>query len=423
MSFDINSELMQDALHISLNKSISTLESNYYINKVCLSYSKLQCLSTICDEFINNNNTMLKIYEYKLGSQRRIQHNIKYIDFNHNETSEKWLNMFNNEDMQFFFKQFNTFKMPLVFINKIYYEHRHIANINLPSQNVFFHKTIFGKNAEKSTMKDFNCMSIRKKIERNPTVPIKTVYTKKNGKHPIQIKNIKGKVSYRIKKIRKKRKFALQIETKYIKEFVNHLNLRKRNPTVSVKTVNTKRNNIHPICAKDIKRKTNCRVIELRKKRSVSPQIKKIFPTFVAHTISPCFWDNNVNGTETKLSEHILAHDYDTDALKIITMKHFSPPEYVVKALENILNYLITNKREEELHKIKMCIQQQEYIYKDLAILEKIVSISKVLQDKDIPDGIKIHVLNTLQIILYEQEELHKKMGISPTITHIDLLA
>lgn len=113
-------------------------------------------------------------------------------------------------------------------------------------------------------------------------------------------------------------------------------------------------------------------------------------------------------------------HDYRTDALKLIGLKHNSPPEYFVNALESILEYLITNKRDQEKNKIEMCIRKQEYLYNDITIVEKVVSISKVLKDENVDDRIKLYVLNSLQIILDEQEKLHKKMGITPQIIHID---
>lgn len=117
-----------------------------------------------------------------------------------------------------------------------------------------------------------------------------------------------------------------------------------------------------------------------------------------------------------------LAHDYNNDALKILYIRHFSPPDYFVRALEYILDYLTTNKREEELIKIKTCIQYQEYLYQDMIIVEKVVSISKILHDDNVDHSLKIYVLNSLRMILEEQEKLHKKMGITPTITHVDLL-
>ncbi len=118
--------------------------------------------------------------------------------------------------------------------------------------------------------------------------------------------------------------------------------------------------------------------------------------------------NTEINETMSKI---VLAHDFNHDALKLMTLKHFSPPVYWVNAVDNILNYLITNKRKEELHKIQMCLQRQEYLYKDAIIVEKIVSISKLINDENVSDGVKIYVLNSLQMILYEQEKLHKKNG------------
>lgn len=235
-----------ESLLISLDKSINTLQSNFYINKICLSYLKMICLEGVCFAILNNEKLKCKIDEYRLFNDIEYQFISHFPDYN----NYFWYDM--NEDAKIFFKLFDTYEIPFIQVRS-------------------------------------------EEIKRKPTFMLST-------------------------------------------------------PTI-------------PVC------------------------------------------------------------DYDKEALKVILIKHFSPPEYFVQGIEDILKYLITNNREKELQKINECLQHQEFLFKDMAIVEKVVSISKLLSDETIDGRIKLYVLHSLQVILDEQEKLHKKMGVTPSITHIDLLA
>lgn len=262
---DIDTEVLYDSLLISLDKSISTLQSNYYINKVCLAYSKMLCLEAVCFAILNNENIRCKIDEYRL--LQNIEHQFfahvdgaSYFSQRDNHLRyDTWYDMSNDEHAEIFFKLFDTHEMPYIQIQK----------------------TDYSSNQ----------------------------HDRKNFGAPL-----------------------------------------------------------------------------------------------------------------TVTSGAIPAHDFDNEALKIVLVKHFSPPEYFVKGIEDILKYLITNNREKELQIINVCLQHQEFLLQDMIIVEKVVSISKVLNDENIDARIKLYVLHSLQVILDQQEKLHHKMGITPTITHVDLL-
>lgn len=121
-----------------------------------------------------------------------------------------------------------------------------------------------------------------------------------------------------------------------------------------------------------------------------------------------------------RMQQGILLHDYNRNALKLFAIRHNSPPQYFVQALEDLLEYLLTYHRTEEIHKLEMALKQQDFLYKDALIVERIVYLSKFLHDKDVPPQIKHYVSNSLLSILKEQENLHRKMGMTPTITRID---
>lgn len=259
INIDIDLSLLKDSLLINLNRSISTLESNYYINKVCIAYSKLLCLEGICSALLQCERLVYTINAYEvdrlksfidtpdyLGNEFDIYSKAAiYCDFAFSKTYD----LSDYREAKIFFKLFDAFELPFVYMKKA------------------------------SELGRFSLATLES-----------------------------------------------------------------------------------------------------------------------------------------------IAHDMYKSALKILLVRHFSPPEYFVKALDYIIDYLITDKREEELKKINVCIQHQEYLYKDMAIVEKVVSISKVLSDENVDHRIKIYVLNSLRMILEEQEKLHKKMGITPTITHVDLL-
>ncbi len=99
----------KDVLQIKLNKSISTLESNYYINHICLAYSKIKCLDEICKVILTNKTALFKVEKYQFGCQK-----ISYFDNSYAE----WLNIYNSDEAKTFFELFNTFKMPVVYFKK-----------------------------------------------------------------------------------------------------------------------------------------------------------------------------------------------------------------------------------------------------------------------------------------------------------------
>lgn len=72
ISIDIDLSLLNDSLLIKLNRSISTLESNYYINNVCLAYSKLLCLEGICSALLQYEKIKCKINEYEFERQESL---------------------------------------------------------------------------------------------------------------------------------------------------------------------------------------------------------------------------------------------------------------------------------------------------------------------------------------------------------------
>lgn len=262
MKLDIDFKLgtTYDKLLIHLNKSITTLESNYYINNVCLSYSKLVCLEEICSLFLydwhgRHLQIMYSIEEYQWGKQWYYE--ILHDSSHKNYDSNKWYDLRENEDAKTFFELFNSFEMPLVYIKVV------------------------------NTFRSIISVPIRIPEEKN-----------------------------------------------YV----------------------------------------------------------------------------------------ILLHDFNINALKIEYVEHHCPPKYIVKGVEDFLKYLITNKREEEIQKIEICRKRQDYLCKDMAIVEKVVSISKILSDEEVDPRIKLYVLNELQVILEEQKKLHEKMKITPAIEHIDLL-
>lgn len=253
----IKSGARYECLCISLDNSISTLQSNYYINKVCMTYSKLIILNEICFSLLNCVNVSCAIRDYELGCNDYSVLTDSLFDNEKNNILSRWYNLCDYEDVKIFFKLFDSLEMPYI----------HIMENDI--------------------------------IERTT-----------NG--------------------------------------------------ISI-TVN------------------------------VSPTIR-------------------------------IAHDYNEDALKVVLVKHFSPPEYLAQGIEDFLKYIITYKREEEIRKINECLKCQEFLYKDVIIVEKIVSISKILSDEEVDGRIKQYVLNSLQVILDEQEKLHQKMGITSTITHVNML-
>lgn len=251
------SAMSYDELIIKIDKALNTLESNYYINKVCLSYSKLICLNEICFALLNDKNIMCEINEYVMGGYNTLLDELGANDSVYiGDENIRWFHMYNYEEARTFFKLFDVLEMPLIYIK------------SESSENKWYGNSL---------------------------------------------------ASYSFQKY--------------------------------------------------------------------------------------------------------LIHDYNINSLKIEMMKHFCPPQYFVKALRDILDYLITNKRTEELHKIEMCIKQQEFLYKDVVLVEKVVNVSRALNDDKLDGRIKLYLLNSLQTILIEQEKLHERMGVAPTINHLDLFA
>lgn len=258
-NINIRTKTLCDDLLIKINENLNTLESNYYINKVCMAYSKLISLNEICTLFIYESNAKCSIAEYKINQRLKEVEVINYFKIVNETISSIWFCMNNIDDIRIFFKLFDAYIMPKIYV----------------------------KNRKSS-------------IEANGEIIFKS----------------------------------------YSSSFTNEK----------------------------------------------------------------------------------LLHDFEFDAMKIKLLRHFSPPQYFVSAIEDVLKYLITYKRTEEMRKIEICLKHQEYLYKDMVLVEKIVSISKILIDENVDGRIKMYVLNSLQMILNEQEKLHNEMGISPTIEHVDLL-
>lgn len=244
-SYEIGS--LCEELQICVDKSISTLESNYYINMVCLSYSKLMCLDTLC-LYLLKGHMKFAIKDYELGCQ-------EYMNFSEKKNM-KIYNLSDNYDQTLFFKLFNAFDRPLIYANVKY---------------------------------------------------------------------------------------------------------------------------------------------DLRRPR--------------------------VRGLHTNKSIEIdeLIYDYDKNVLKVEGLKHLSPPEYFVRAIEDVLKYLITSQREEEIRKIDKCLKYQEYMIKNIEIVEKVVNLNRMLNDERMNPRIKYYVLEEVNNTLNVQAKLHEMMGITPTIKHLDI--
>lgn len=279
LDIGIENEVLYDSLCINLDQSITTLQSNYYINQVCLAYSKFYILEMISQLILNFDAIECTIEEYDFIHKSNFMFNeqsslfvkdkfsdnisqyVKVFNFDNDDpAASKWYDFSDCEDIKVFFRLFDAFERPLVYVR-----------------------------------------------EKEKKTSVRYVHTLKTS-------------------------------------------------------------------------------------------------------ISSRFSSNNA----------VLVHDFNINALKVLRVKHFSPPEYIVKGIEDLLKYLITDKREEELRKLELCLKRQEFLYKEMDIVEKVVSISRVLNDDNVDGRIKLYVSNTLYTVLEQQNKLHEKLGIKPTIEHID---